>query len=229
MNDTLSKNVNATRRLQMNCQKSLKGFTLLEVMVAMAILGLSFTAVFHLFTHSMRLAVRAKNLTIATTLTRQKIFDCKEALEKENKGDRYSGYFKKEGDFADLGYENFRFKCYSYPFEMPAPNMDQIAAGLKEKGPEGMGLVGASAGLIAPVVRQLATALRGALRELVVIVSWQEGKNTEKIEVATHVIRKRAMVTFVQNLNTGLPAGAPATNEQDKDKKPQEQKPGTVR
>ena len=77
-----------------------KGFTLLEVLIAMAIMGLSLVYLFEAQARSMRLAAKGRALNIATQLARKKLIDCKFDMFK--KGFSVTDYFS-DGTFEEEG------------------------------------------------------------------------------------------------------------------------------
>jgi general secretion pathway protein I len=76
------------------------GFTLLEVTVALAILGLGLVAVVDLNAGAMRLHEESEQITIATELARSKLVDLEERMNQEGFSDfdkEIDGTFEEEG------------------------------------------------------------------------------------------------------------------------------------
>ena len=76
------------------------GFTLLEAIIAMAILALSLMAIFQISTQAVYAQVYAKKLTVATLLARGKMVDLEQELFDKGFGlddDEQSGDFSEEG------------------------------------------------------------------------------------------------------------------------------------
>ena len=59
-----------------------RGFTLLEIMVALALLALSFTALFLVQGRATNLALQARTLSMATQLARLQLQECKREAQK---------------------------------------------------------------------------------------------------------------------------------------------------
>ena len=96
-----------------------QGFTLLEVFVATAILGIAIIYMFDALTHSPDRSNRAKLVTVATMLARTKMIDIEADLLKEGWED-----FADEdcGDFADEEYgglKRFRWCAQIEKIELP--------------------------------------------------------------------------------------------------------------
>jgi general secretion pathway protein I len=78
----------------------LKAFTLLEVLVAMSILGISLMAIFDINAQAVASHIYAKKLTVATLLARGKMIDIEQKMHDEGlpaDDDEDSGDFKDEG------------------------------------------------------------------------------------------------------------------------------------
>jgi general secretion pathway protein I len=174
------------------------GFSLLEVMLALAILAVSLLWMFMAQTRSIRMAGEARTLTVATELARTKLEDCKFKTLKEgfSINDTHD-----DGDFADLGYKNYTWECHTYAFDLPAPDANTIAEGMKagaeSKGQEG-GQFGA--GMIAPFLALVGTTLKEAIKELVVIVKWKSGNQDKELRVTTHIVNKAPVLRLMATL-----------------------------
>lgn len=85
-----------------------RGFTLLEVVVAMAILGMALLAIFDLNAGAVNSHAYAKRLTVATMLARSKMTDLEQDLyDKGFDADDQ----EKSGDFKAEGWESFSWKA----------------------------------------------------------------------------------------------------------------------
>ncbi len=67
----------------MSARRRRRGFTLLEVMVAVGILGLALTALYSSEVGAIKAGVRARNLTVATLLARCKVAELEEQVMRE--------------------------------------------------------------------------------------------------------------------------------------------------
>ncbi|HXW60428.1 MAG TPA: type II secretion system protein, partial [Myxococcota bacterium] len=92
-----------------------RGFTLLEVMVALALLALSFTALLMVQGRATSLALEARTLSIATQLLRVQLVECKQKVQKVISS---VSDFKEEGNFSEFGYEQFTWECHAPKFNM---------------------------------------------------------------------------------------------------------------
>lgn len=86
-----------------------EGFTLLEVVVAMAILGVALLAIFDLNAGAVASHAYVKRLTIATQLARSKMTDLEQELY--DKGFELDDVVERKGDFAAEGWTGFSWKA----------------------------------------------------------------------------------------------------------------------
>jgi general secretion pathway protein I len=165
------------------------GFTLLEVMVALAILAGGMVVMLQVQTRSIEMAQEAHFLTISSQLARAKLYDCETDLMKRG----FSiGDYDEEGDFSEEGFETFFWECHAYPMDIPAPGSDDIAsAGGDSDTDTSMGM-----GMIAPFMENLGNALKDSIRELVVVVRWKNENVMDEMRLTTHVIDKKAVNQF---------------------------------
>ncbi|WP_426750728.1 type IV pilus modification PilV family protein [Myxococcus sp. Y35] len=88
--------------------KRIRGFTLLEVVVALAILGLALMAIFDLNAGAVANHVYTKRLTVASLLARSKMTD----LEQELYDDGFEVDDQEEsGDFSEEGWTQFKWRA----------------------------------------------------------------------------------------------------------------------
>lgn len=95
------------------------GFTLLETMVALAILALSLMAIFNLNSGAISMHAYSKKLTVASLLARSKMTDLEQELYDKgfNNDDE-----EKTGDFSDEGWSSFKWRA-----KIIAPRTDGVS------------------------------------------------------------------------------------------------------
>lgn len=194
----------------MTPRRAARGFTLLEVMVAMAILALSLTAAFEVVGGAMQNHLRARKLEVATLLARAKLAEVEAKFEEEGFRDFDQS---EDGAFDDEGHPEIRWEVRT-----TKPTVDLGADGVVKAltGAEGglMGLLGlspdgqgaggpgtdAAASLAASPMAQAAKAaieqqlvalgeeIKKGVRQVRLTVSWEDGKATESFTVATTMV-----------------------------------------
>lgn len=192
------------------------GFTLLEVVIALAILGLALMGIFSINSGAVANHVYTKRLTVASLLARSKMTDIEQELfDKGFQNDDD----EMDGDFSDEGWPTYHWRAkiivpktddvppeqlVSAIFNIPLAGGagDPMAAlfGLgmekaQEKGIAGgggaagaMAAMGPLAGFANQQLTQMIQEINKSVREVHLTVSWKDGKNTESIDIVTHVV-----------------------------------------
>jgi len=194
-----------------------RGFTLLETVVAMAILTLALMAIFDLNSGAVMMHTYAKKVTVATLLARAKMTDLEQDLyDKGFPADDED----RSGDFSEDGWSSFKWRAkiiapktsgvstdqlLSAVFGLPAGGGDPLsalmgggaggkdgkaaAAGLPPGATPGMsGLAGAAGGMAQAQMTQFLDQIRATVREVHLTVTWRDGKQVESVDLVTHVI-----------------------------------------
>jgi general secretion pathway protein I len=169
------------------------GFSLLEVMVALAILGLGLTAISRSQQNSIRAANRSRMITVAVALARAKMIEVEDlAFEKG-----FSEFEEKEeGDFKEEGFDRFSYALQVEKVELPAnldaqSAVDMLGGGTEQKGdsdskssPGGMMKLGAQ--MLSKQFDIIRNVLEQSIRRVQLKVSWQEGTATRDITVVSY-------------------------------------------
>ncbi|MCA9602393.1 MAG: type II secretion system protein [Myxococcales bacterium] len=195
------------------------GFTLLEVMVAVAILSLSLTAIFASEVRAIRVAHRSRTTSIATMLARCKMGEVEELVAREG----LPAVEKTETDDCCEGAEMDGYTC-EWTIErvvLPSPGGDSVDLGQ----PGGAGSPGSTAGAASgddpmatlrsgdPVAAlaaggSLATGGFGSLiltyafpilkpsfeeqvRRATVTIRWKEGTRDESFDVVEYLVDEK--------------------------------------
>ncbi|AKU91326.1 prepilin-type N-terminal cleavage/methylation domain-containing protein [Vulgatibacter incomptus] len=183
-----------------------RGFTLLEVMVALAILALALTAIVGINGNAIRAHGFSKRVTVATMLARSKMAD----IESKFTAEGFTSEFdqKMEGTFSDEGWSDFRWEA-----EIVKPEIDaKIASNLVETvGTQLAGQLGGDKdpntppGLTTPTldpgsitsmmgpliqtqVNTLVETMKKSVREVRLKVMWKEGGSEDSVDVVTHMV-----------------------------------------
>jgi len=208
-----------------------RGFTLLEVMIALAILGLCVTTLTRSQLASVRAARRAKMMTVATMLARYKMVEVEDKLFDEGFSDfkqEEKKSFKEEG-FERLGVDRATFEQFSYdlivdkvelPASINAEGLQQAVSSMSDgagkgsgsgsskspTGPGGMasGLGSAATGMIGKQLEMVRNLLEQSIRRVEVKVEWKEGKIAHNVTVSGYFTDPRKIDAA---LGGGLPAG----------------------
>jgi general secretion pathway protein I len=188
------------------------GFTLLEIMVAVAILAATLVVMLSIVTNNVRSTNHAKMTTAATFLARNKMVDIEdEILDQGFTDNDESG----EGTFRDLGYPQFRWQTMIERIDLPADlstkARDQAGAeSVDAKDPMSM-LTGFMGGMMSGFIDPIRIGLQESVRKVTVRVLWDEhGRRDQSFEVVQYLTDPAKLDIAL----TGAPgaAAAGATN-----------------
>jgi general secretion pathway protein I len=178
-----------------------RGFTLLEVLVSLAILGSALVVLLRMSSTDIRAAHEAKLITIATGLARAKMYDIEEELRHNGFQDTAQNL---NGNFADEGQPKFTWEALVEKVELPeaqALDAEKKAAGAAGAGTpppaptdtknqqDLLGLAGGStSGALGASMVQLyfpliKPVLENAIRKVTLTVKWQVGSHDQSMKV----------------------------------------------
>ncbi len=203
------------------------GFTLLEVMVALAILAVSLTWLVEATSRAIAAENHAKLVSAATFLARGRLVELEDELAEKGFTD---DSFAKEtsGDFEEKGFKRFKWSTVIDKIELP--NTDQVQTlvtqGLEAQQGATLGTiggtppapvlpgggaantpVGSSAGMLSSQFGIIKDVLEQSIRRARVRIVWNEGRTEQNVEITEYLTDPRRVDQSIQ-LGMGL-AGAP--------------------
>lgn len=147
-----------------------RGFTLLEILVAVAIFAISMVALMSISGNTLVVSGRAERITIATMLARQKMTDIEIELGKAMKKNEFPDEKSEEGEF-DEPFEDYSWAMEIRRVELPAP------------------VTGEEGGMQQMVGRQLTEEISKTIRELKLTIKWKELEEEQSFDVITHIVK----------------------------------------
>lgn len=199
-----------------------RGFSLLEVMVAMTILSAALTWIVVGMARNIEAENHAKLITTATFLARGKMNDLEDELYEKGFGE-----FEKEltGTFDDKGFQRFSWRVVVDKVEMPGVDQIQTAMGkaneaqsavtgkeapktdTNTQSPITAGIAAMSG--IYPIVKDV---LESGIRRLTVQVMWSEGRKTHDVTVVAYYTDPRRVdqainLSGLANMGSGTGTG----------------------
>jgi len=167
-----------------------RGFTLLEVMITLAILGMSLTAISRSQQNSVRAANRSKLITVATMLARYKMVDVEDKLFEEG----FSDFEETEkGDFKEEGFDRFEYELKVDKIELPTSVNAESLSGALGGGDDSesasgtqtqqSSMVAMGGQMLAKQFEMIRNVLEQSIRRVQLKVHWKEGSQTRAVTV----------------------------------------------
>lgn len=170
------------------------GFTLMEVLIAFAILAVSLSILIGTQANSVQMNDRANRMAVAAMLARGKMYD----LESELLRDGFSQTTQRDrGTFRDEGFEHFRWSSEVEVVEISGRAEQEFVEGITAQlygdgETEGV-LSGASAvtqflPMIIAQIPQIINDLSERTRRITLTVSWDVGQGSQSFTVTQFVV-----------------------------------------
>jgi general secretion pathway protein I len=202
-------------------REGVNGFTLLEVMVAIAILSLTLVVLLSIVTNNVRATNHAKMNTAATFLARAKMID----VEDEILYDGFSTDSESDsGTFRDSGYPQFRWTSDIERIELPTDMAQKTKDQATDKSQESSStnpmsmLTGFMGSMMSSFIDPIRIGLEESVRKVTVRVLWDEPARPEQsIEVVQYLTDPAKLDLAL----TGGATGGPGTGGASGAKTPQ--------
>ncbi|MEZ4450205.1 MAG: type II secretion system protein [Nannocystaceae bacterium] len=165
------------------------GFTLLEVMIAVGILGMSMSALLTSQVSAVRATRYAQRLTSVAFLGEYAIVDIEWRMQKDggwvNEDRRY------EGNFSDLGWAEVQYNCLVDFLEIPEYSKIRAAKDAKDRDTDGNAAHYQDAGdkafsalaLVWPMVK---AAIEQSIRKVTCKITWPDGREKGELSLSTY-------------------------------------------
>jgi general secretion pathway protein I len=195
----------------MRRRRSSSGFTLLEIMVAIAILSSTLVVLLSIVTNNVRSTNHAKMTTSATLLARTKMVDIEDEILDNGFTDNDEN---AAGSFKDLGYPQFRWETSIERIELPSDlaqrSRDQATTQSQDaKDPMSL-LTGFMGGMMSSFIEPIRNGLQESVRKVTVRVLWDEhGRPDQSFEVVQYLTDPSKLDSA--GLTAGGAAGTAAT------------------
>ena len=186
------------------------GFTLLEVMAAVAILALTLVVLLSVITNNMRATAHSRMLTTATFLARGKIVSLEDGLIEKGFQDLDE---TDDGNFADDGFREFSWTTAIEKIQLPTDMAQsaQQAAGDKTQNKDPMqALTGMVGGLMGMFIEPVRIGLQESVRRITVRVFWNERKRPEQSLAVVTYVPDPAKLDMALSLGAGAGAASGA-------------------
>ncbi len=149
---------------------STAGFTLLEVMIAVAVLSVSLLALMTSSGNTLITSGRAERILVATNLARAKMSEIELEIEKGRALNEFPDDKEEEGKF-DEPYDDYSWQMIIRKVDFPAP------------------VTGEKGGIQDMIAQNLTKEISNTVREVKLIVKWDELGEEQTLDVVTHIIK----------------------------------------
>jgi prepilin-type N-terminal cleavage/methylation domain-containing protein len=173
----------------MSGRRARAGFTLLEVMIAVAILSITLVTLLNIVTNNIRATHHAKLTTAATFFARGKMVD----LEDQVLENGFSNSDETaQGNFKDQGYPDMRWDSIIERVELPADAAQKQKDDAQDKAKDStspMGMIsGFLGGMMGSFIEPIRLGLQESVRRVTVHVVWDEtARPNQTIEVVQYL------------------------------------------
>ena len=186
------------RSKHQNARRLEQGFTLIEVVVALAILAISLTVLLETQIANLRAAGRSRDLTIATLLCRSKMVD----IERQLFDDGFTaGDAEEDGNFSEEGYPKITWKAKIIEVQLDLSMIGNITGGDGEGNtPSTESIVSGLAGPFETFVQEVGRSVR----VISLTVTWPDGKYHDSMNVRSLVTREDLSLVPAEAIETGM-------------------------
>ena len=181
-----------TKRLALRRRQ---GFSLIEVMLAMAILATAFTVLMGTVAHSGQQSVYSTQLSQASLLARSKLVDLEYMIMEEGFRDADRTY---SGNFRDEGYPHMRWEARVEPVEIPPDAKERFMGQVNQQLFGGMEADGGALGgnpafsamlpLLMAQLPEFVNQVGERVRRVILTVYFDFGGREQPLEVTHYVV-----------------------------------------
>ena len=148
-----------------------KGFTLLEVMLALAVFAIAMASLVGFHARGYVNEARARRLTVATNLARMKLVDMQLAIEKDLTTGGFPEEKTEEGEFENP-FADFKWKSEIRKVELPVPPLGEEAGDATKQ-----------------MMQMVSKQISDSVRELKLTIIWVEMEKERSFSVVTHIAK----------------------------------------
>lgn len=175
-----------------------KGFSLIEVLAAVAILSGVLFAVARIISASYIYVSKIHNIYLGTELARLKLHDVEEIIKKDGLPEMET---EEEGEFEESEYQDFKWTYSIKKVFMPLPDISSSASdGTEGQAEEAAGMLSLAKGNIEDFFKE-------RIRKLTLKVYWGKGeRESEKVVFTVFLTTEGTVKTFQQFQGSGDPS-----------------------
>jgi general secretion pathway protein I len=189
------------------------GFTLLEVMAAVAILALTLVVLLNIITTNVRATTHSHMITTATLLARGKMVSMEDKIIEVGFQDLNE---EEDGTFEEDGFPNFSWEANIEKIELPSDvgaKAQQSAGEASQKQSQGkdpmQALTGMVGGMMGMFLEPIRVGLEESVRRVTLRVFWNErGRPEQAVDLVTYVTDPAKLDLALSLGAAGVPGAA---------------------
>lgn len=152
------------------------GFTLLEVLIALAIMAVTFGAILMVQSGSINSQSKAKQMTIVSMLAKTAMVDAEVAFE----GKKFEEMPEEESGDFDAPYEHYKWKREIKEVKFPNVSGGVVQSGDKDESDSNSSTQEEQFG------KMISEYLTKALREVTITITWEKGSGSQNFSITTY-------------------------------------------
>lgn len=185
------------------------GFTLLEVMAALAILALTLVVLLNIITNNVRATTHSHMITTATLLARGKMVSMEDTIIEKGFQDLTE---EAEGTFEEEGFPLFSWTSVVQKIELPSDigaKAQQSAGEASQKKDPMQALTGMIGGMMGMFIEPIRVGLEESVRRVTLRVFWNErGRPEQSVDVVMYATDPAKLDLALSLGAAGVPGGA---------------------
>jgi prepilin-type N-terminal cleavage/methylation domain-containing protein len=185
------------------------GFTLLEVMAAVAILALTLVVLLSVITNNVRSTTHSQMITTATFLARGKMVSLEDTIIEKGFQDLDE---EDDGTFEEEGFPSFTWTSAIEKIELPTDvgeKVQQSSGEASQQKDPMQALTGMVGGLMGAFIEPVRVGLEESVRRVTLRVFWDErGRPGQSVDVITYVTDPAKLDLALSLGSAGVPGAA---------------------
>jgi len=159
------------------------GFTLLETIIALAIMVIAFASILSIESNSISATEKARQLNTVAMLAKNKMVETEYAIE----GRAFDEVKKEDGGAFNAPFEDYRWKTEVKEIKFPSLNFSGGGGQGKDAGSSGNSNSNSGGQDLGDLMTKLVTQyLSKALREVSVTIIWKKGSSDQQFALSTY-------------------------------------------
>ncbi len=162
--------------------RSETGFTLLETMIAMAIMLVAFASILMVESSSINTSAKARQMNVVGMLARNKMIE----TEFEIEGKPFNEVKKEETEQFKEPYQDYTWTRTVKELKFPSLNTGGASAANGSNETGGANPAGGVDMITEMITKLMTKYLSGAIREVTVTIKWKRGSGEQSFSVSTY-------------------------------------------